>query len=135
MAEDKEPNHDFTLEEKIISELELTPTEKKGARKFMKALQPFNTPELTQEEVDSTTDFLPQHYYKGLTESENATLMSRVAEYLNSYVIVGYDMRGQRVCNWSFSSSMAVDATLTHLQEVTEICRDMTEGAMPTEDD
>jgi hypothetical protein len=125
---------DMSLEKSILAGLDLTDEQRTGVTKFMDAMEGLRDIEDIElgEEDDNP---LPANNKIYINEPQVNSLMCVMDEFLNSYILVGYDVGGNRVNCFSFPSEMAADAGLTNIITTVETCRSMIrEGVLSSDD-
>ncbi len=107
-----------SIEYKLLEELDLTSEEKKGAEKLIKATEPYKD----VNEMLSKISYNAKGIKNELTDTELDTLTSIMSEYLDTFMLIGYDMSGNRICNWRFPNKMAMDAMLVQIRDMIPLC-------------
>jgi hypothetical protein len=121
MGQKNEP--DGGIEKNILDSLNLNDEQREGATKFMVAMS--GLWDIDKIEVTDEDDHIPTNTTKPLDEPQMNSLMNVMDEFLNSYILVGYDLGGNRVNSFSFPSEMSADAGLTNLIASVKTCESM----------
>ena len=114
----------MSLEKTILDKMDLTDEQRSGAIKLIDAMDCLRGVD-DIETLDGCVDHLPTNTNKHMTEAQMNSLMNVMDEFLNSYILVGYDMGGNRTNCFSFPSEMSADAGLTNALASVETCKDM----------
>ena len=117
---DKENSPDISFETAILENLDLTEDQRAGAKIFLDAISSIKS---IDEDFDIGDDFLPNRRHNGVTDQHKVATQAHLSEFYNSYVLVAYDMAGNRINIWSFPTEMAADANIINLKESLEICK------------
>lgn len=126
-------NPDLSLERDILKKMDLTNEEKQGAEKFLEAISGIKGWDDGLDEI-LEEQFIPHNPSKFITDNQVTSLINNISEYMSSYILVGYDLGGNRVSFWSFPTQMAADASLVHITDAVEECKILTnEGKLNNE--
>jgi hypothetical protein len=114
---------DLSLERDIIKKMHLTNEERLGAEKFLEAIQ--GLPKADEySDCEGLTE-LPVATNKGIDDLQIAAMMDNVDQYLDTYFIVGYDLKGSRFSCMKSATQMAMDALIINTSTELEGLREM----------
>jgi len=122
MSKSKEP--DMSLEQSVLDSLELEGDQQEGAIKFLESLRLFKEIEVIGEDGEEFSK-MPDRRNSPMSDTHLKSLMTTMEEYMNSYIIMGYDIGGNRVSCYNFPTEMSADASITSAISMVEVCREM----------